>query len=102
MSSSIQMKEGMGQATINEQPQGMIIKSGGSCGGCTSAQRLDSSCFASHLPDAENQFFLKLCASGTDFIGVSNYGIANATLDWTVYRQTSETLSIATRHGGDF
>ncbi len=26
MSSSIQMKEGMGQATINEQPQGMIIK----------------------------------------------------------------------------
>lgn len=26
MSSSIQMKEGMGEATINEQPQGMIIK----------------------------------------------------------------------------
>lgn len=26
MSSSIQIKEGMGQATINEQPQGMIIK----------------------------------------------------------------------------
>ena len=26
MSSSIQMKEGMGEATINEQQQGMIIK----------------------------------------------------------------------------
>ena len=26
MSSSIQMKEGMGEATINKQPQGMIIK----------------------------------------------------------------------------
>ena len=95
------MKEGMGEATINEQQQGMIIKVVGAVAVAHLLNDLIQAVLPAIYPMLKTNFSLSF-AQVTDFIGVSNYGIATATLDWTLYRQASETLSIATRHGSDF